>query len=425
VYLSAGTFRPKKFVTLSETYCKDLGFKTATQTGVLCCLFLQEMSRLEDFCGRKCGEHLMSLLERMRKRPQIIPGMTLPTLLRVLARNGFRVDTPCLGRLAHLTVLAVLNSMYATCEEFFDAREIESVEIREAPLFVIGHWRSGTTHLHNLLSLDENLTCPTAYQASFPSHFIFSQAGSPIFDLIAPKKRPMDNMAFSSSTPHEDEFALAAHSTVSPYMRILFPVTGDNGFTEFDCKKMTSRNLEQWKASLILFLKKLTLSEGGRITLKSPPHLGRVATLLELFPEAQFVHIMRDPCMVYLSTHKLWRDSLAHAHLQVPSPELVDELILSWYKELFALYFRDRDKIPAGQLHELKFEDLEAAPLETLKGMYDTLQLPGFEKLAPRITTYLDSIRGYRKNKFQVSDAVQDKVRANWSEIYKEYGYRV
>ncbi len=365
----------------------------------------------------------MSWLAERKKRPQAIPGMTLGTLIKVLARNGFRVDPGCFGRLASLLALSVLNSIYGGCETFFNADEIDAVEIRQDPIFVIGHWRSGTTHLHNLLSLDENFRCPTAYQASFPHHFIFSQAGGTIFNWIAPKTRPMDNVAFSSDTPHEDEFALAAHSTVSPYMRVLFPVTGDHDYAELDPERLSKDKLERWKASLILFLKKLTLSDGGRIVLKSPPHLGRVATLLELFPMAQFVHIVRDPYMVYLSTKRLWQGSLAYSHLQVPSPELVDQLILAWYKQLFSLYFRDKDKIPPGRLHEMKFEDLEARPVETLRLMYTELNLAGFERLEPRIVQYLASIKDYRKNVYELGQQDREKVQTHWSDIFLRYGY--
>ena len=365
----------------------------------------------------------MGWLDERKRRPQVIPGMTLGTLMKVLARNGFRVDPDCVGRLANLVALGVLNSIYGSCETFFNSKDIDAVEIKQHPLFIIGHWRSGTTHLHNLLSLDDNFNCPTAYQASFPHHFVFTQAGGTIFNLLAPKKRPMDNMAFSSDTPHEDEFGVAAHSTISPYMRILFPVTGDNGYAELDPERLSRDKLKKWKDSLILFLKKLSLSDSGRIILKSPPHLGRVATLLEIFPNAQFVHIVRDPYMVYLSTKKLWKDSLAYAHLQLPSQEMVDQLVLSWYKQLFSLYFRDKEKIPPGQLHEMKYEDLEARPVETLHHMYTKLNLSGFEKLQPNLLRYLAFIKDYRKNEHCLDEKDREKVRTHWAEVFQRYDY--
>ena len=162
-------------------------------------------------------------------RPQVIQGMTLGNLLRVLARNHLCVDKECMGRLAYLLVMGMFNSVYGACETALSTSLIRGVVIDPPPLFILGHWRSGTTHLHNLLSLDENFTAPTAFQCLLPHHCLFSRNGTTLFNWLAPDKRPMDNMAFSANTPHEDEFALAALSTVSPYMKVLFPVTGDQG----------------------------------------------------------------------------------------------------------------------------------------------------------------------------------------------------
>ena len=354
---------------------------------------------------------------------QVIQGMKLSMLIRVLARNDFRVDARCLGRLGYLLVMGVFNSVFGTCETVFNQREFRNVELNGAPLFIIGHWRSGTTHLHNVLAQDENLACPSAYQALFPHHFVFSQVGGPLFNSLAPNKRPMDNVAFFSDAPHEDEFAIAALSGISPYMRWWFPLSETDSSSAFDPLRLDPEALEQWKQALAQFLKKVTFSEGGRILLKSPPHLGRVGTLLEMFPDAQFVHIVRNPYKVYLSTHKLWKDSLAHCHLQIPEPRWIDETILSLYTELFSLFERDRPMIPAGALHELKFEDLEKDPLGSLERIYGTLGLPGFDDFKPRAIRYLDSLKDYRKNEFRLSDADRTRVFSRWSEIFARYGY--
>jgi len=367
----------------------------------------------------------MAIRRTKRVGPQVIQGMTLRSVLEVLARHDFQVDVSCLGRLGHLLALGVFNSVYGGCETFFNAQEIDEIRIQQPPLFVLGHWRSGTTHLHNLLSHDPNFAFPTAYQALFPHHFIFSQVGGAIFDRLAPRKRPMDNVPFSALVPHEDEFALAAHSTVSPYLRFLFPVTGANGYSEFDPGELPSEALERWKKSFTMFLKKVTLSEGKRIVLKSPPHMGRLRTLLELFPEAQFIHIVRDPYMVYLSTHKLWADSLAFSSLQAPRPEQVDEIVLSSYTDLFDLFNRDRPLIPERALHEMKFEDLEADPASSLQKLYEGLDLGGFEEFKVRVSPYLEQSRKYEKNHHTLDEVSRQKVALRWRSTFDQYGYSV
>jgi hypothetical protein len=327
-----------------------------------------------------------------------------------------------MGRLAMLVAFGALNSFL---EPFEDKKAIEAERIDAPPLFVIGHWRSGTSHLHTLLGYDENFVSPTTYQCTFPRHFHYSQRrGSVTFDRLTPDTRPMDNMALAAKNPWEDEFALAALSTVSPYMRFLFPVTGDNGYSSLDPDALPDKLIEEWKRSLIYFLKSLSYwKDHKRILLKSPPHTCRVKTLLELFPEAQFVHIVRNPYEVYMSNRKLWLGTLSRVHLQIPDPETVDEIILSWYTELFSLYERDKALIPKGALHEMKYEDLIRTPGECLAGLYHELALPDFDRYWDRVALYLESIKGYKKSAYQIDQATRDKVKLRWRKTFDNYGY--
>ena len=102
----------------------------------------------------------------------------------------------------------------------------------------------------------------------------------------------------------------------------------------------------------------------------------------------------------------------------------MDELILSWYVELFSLFERDKGLIPAGSLYEMKFEDLEAEPIKTLRGMYEGLRLTGFEPFEERLEVYMRSIGGYEKNSYDMSEADREKVRRVWGKNFERYGYR-
>ncbi|MGC8658734.1 MAG: sulfotransferase family protein [Desulfomonilaceae bacterium] len=356
---------------------------------------------------------------------QIVQGMPLGSLIRLLAGNDFLVNTRHLGRLAYLIGIGVFNSILGSCERFFDGAEIEKIELSHPPLFILGHWRSGTTHLHNLLSLDNEFSSPNVYQCLFPNHFIYSQVGSVALKILAPDTRPMDNVSFSSRAPHEEEFALAALSLVSPYLRVIFPLTGHNWHTSLDLDKVPPKWRQAWKDAFIFFLKKLELSEGGRPLLKSPPNTARIKYLLELFPHAQFVHIVRNPYRVYLSTRNLWDKSFSKTRLQEPSRELVQELILSWYVEMFELLDRDRALIPPGRLHELKFEDLELSPLGELEKIYAALGLKNFDLLERQAVQYLETIKTYKKNVFDLDENTRALVAEKWRNNFDKYGYEI
>jgi hypothetical protein len=355
---------------------------------------------------------------------QAITGMNISTLFRVLLRNQCRVNWRYAPRLAYLLVLAGLNSYLACLEDAVDGEDIAAAELVGPPIFILGYWRSGTTHLHNLMSLDPDLTCPTAYQTMAPHHFVYSQPwGSGIFNALTPGKRPMDNVALYGATPHEEEMALAGLCGISPYMQVLFPATRDGDYSAVDPAKLPPGALAEWQAALRLFLKKLSFSKGKRIVLKSPPHLGRIPVLLNMFPGAKFIHIVRNPYAVYLSSQKLWRSGLAPSHLQKADPRKLDELILSWYTELYALFERDRGLIPPGSLYDLRFEDLEASPRECLENLYAELDLPNFYRCWQRAAEYLKKLGGYKKNRHRLVEKDRAKVSQRWAGNFHRYGY--
>ncbi|RJR47004.1 MAG: sulfotransferase [Deltaproteobacteria bacterium] len=350
--------------------------------------------------------------------------MDLQTLWRVLLRNRFQVDFRYWDRLLYLFAMAIFNSVFARFEHRCNGYKIKGAKAVAPPVFIIGCWRSGTTHLHNLLSLDENFTTPTYYQVMFPHHFVYTQPWAmSLFNYLSPTKRPMDNMAIAAKAPHEDEFALAALSTVSPYMQVLFPRSVDNGFAALDPAHLKKEALEEWKAAFLHFVEKLSFSKGKRIIFKSPPHLGRVRLLLELFPQAKFIHIYRNPYEVYLSMKHLWQSGFKFSHLQTPDPEAVEENILSGYTELYSLYEQDRGLIPPGALCEVRYEDLVNDPRDSLHQVYSSLGLPGFEKFWTRLTPYLESQKNYRRNSYTLDPATKEKVRTRWGPTCERYGY--
>lgn len=355
---------------------------------------------------------------------QGITGMNLSALWRILARNRFRVDRCYLDRLGYLFILAGYNSVMACFENRCNGAKIAAAQVTAPPVFIIGHWRSGTTHLHNLLGCDPNFTCPTYYQVMFPHHFAYSQPwGLKIFNYFSPSKRPMDNMAIGAKAPHEDEFALAALSTVSPYLRALFPRTGDNGDAALDPLRLDQEALDRWKTAMRHFVQKLTFSTGKRIVFKSPPHLGRVRVLLDLFPQAKFIHICRDPYEVYLSTRHMWQTGFSLSHLQKPEPQALEEILLTWYIELYSLFDRDRDLIPPGAFCEVKFEELVNTPLDTLKNIYETLDLPGFEEFRAKVIPYLEAQKSYKRNSYVLDHETKERIRQRWGPTCEGYGY--
>src|SRR3954447_11011480 len=86
--------------------------------------------------------------------PGMLGGITFGDWVRLLRDNQFHVRPRRLARALAITSQSAQNSVLRRIE---DSRYREAVRDAKVlpPLFVLGHWRSGTTHLHNLMALDE------------------------------------------------------------------------------------------------------------------------------------------------------------------------------------------------------------------------------------------------------------------------------
>ena len=366
--------------------------------------------RLKDFLAR----HVFHPLE----------GMALGDWLSVLRRHRFAIDPKHWPRALVQTAVSASNSVTAWIERRRFGRRIEAARI-EAPLFILGHYRSGTTHLHNLLALDPQFAAPTFFQALNPHTFLtYERCVAPLADRLLIRRRYQDGVALRANVPTEDEVALGTMTGLSPYLGWYFP----RGLAHYDryltFRGVPDEEVARWGRALTTFLKKVTLRQGRPLVLKSPPHTARIRLLLGLFPDARFVHIRRHPYEIFRSTRHMIRAVQPVFRLQeCPTPD-GDDRIISVYTEMYDAYFEERGLVPEGRLCEVGYEDLERGPLAVVASIYGALGLVGFEGLRPRLETYLGSISGYRKNRpDDLPEPLRRRIAREWGPSFEEWGY--
>ncbi len=140
-----------------------------------------------------------------------LAGSSLANLLRLLAQNRFRISAKYMPRFLYAVMLSSVISPFRIAERIkFDGR-IRKTAICRPPVFIIGHWRSGTTYLHNLLSLDKNFGYCTTFHSVIPGAFITGEKVlKPIVSSSIPETRPMDNVPMGADLPQEEEYATGA-----------------------------------------------------------------------------------------------------------------------------------------------------------------------------------------------------------------------
>lgn len=352
-------------------------------------------------------------------------GITAGDWLQVVKENKFKIAPSHFLAAAFVTYLSVQNSFRQRKEIKLYGKSVKEVKINKAPIFLLGHWRSGTTFLHNLISLDEQFAFPNFFDIRNPhSLFIKDKVLQKKIDNIGSQKRAMDNIQISLLSPSEEEFAIAILCFKSPLIGWMFPKQAEYYDRYLTFKDVSDEEIEKWKKAFLLFLKKLTLKYNKQLLLKSPANTGRIRLLLEMFPESKFVHIHRNPYNLFKSTKKLYKTAIKASQFHAPDSEEVDDYILGRYKEMYDAFFAEKDLIPKDNFIEVAFEDLETQPLGLIEKIYKNLSVEGFDDLKPKLDEYLTAQSDYKKNKYNDMDkTLYAKIRKEWGRNFEEWGY--
>ena len=346
-----------------------------------------------------------------------------------LLRAGRGIDRPYLGRLLFVTLTTLLTSPLRLYEQGRYGKIIRETPLHPSPVFIVGHWRTGTTHLHNLISMDRRFGHLTTFQAMAPGFCVTGDKWiKPLLARIARKNHPtreIDNIPLSFDAPQEEDFGIANMSPYSFLHLYTFPRQAPYFFDRYVLfEDLPASTMAEWTEIYLTLLRKATYLAGGkRLVLKNPAHTGRIGTLLDLFPDARFIHTFRDPYHVFRSMLHVYMTVLPRSQLQAIDRERIEEYILSFYAKLMRKFLADKALIPPDHLVEVRFEDLEKNPMDQLKRVYEGLRLPGFDETAPAVRAYLRSIEGYQKNAYEIDDHVIRKVNRKWRFAFDEWGY--
>ncbi len=356
--------------------------------------------------------------------PRVWDGMMPAGWFRLLARNRLAISPRCLSMAALISVITLFNWAFALTQSVLFGRRIRRTKIQDDPIFVVGHWRSGTTLLHELLVLDPRFTFPSNYDCFAPTHFLVSGwLIRPTLGLLLPSRRPMDNMAFGWNHPQEDEFAMCNMGVPSPYLTTLFANRPPQYPEYLDLRNLPPAAVRRWKDSLRWFLTCLTVRRPRRIVLKSPVHTARLKVLLEMFPKAKFVHIVRDPYAIFPSTINLWKRLYRDEGLQTPTYQGLEEYVFNMLNRMYDAFEEDRRLLAPGQFCEVHYEEFVAHPVAQMRRIYEHLGLGGFEAVRPAIETYFAEQKHYKTNRYRMTPELHAEITRRWSRYIEQYGY--
>lgn len=267
---------------------------------------------------------------------------------------------------------------------------------------ILGYYRSGTTHLQNLLGCDRRLRTPRWSQCLVGQGYRL--AWFLVRLLLVPflgRTRPQDRVGFGPAWPGEDDFALATWGGCSSIAgRHVFPANRDRWQQWHTLEGLGERDLSRWRTLTRRFVYKVTRGRADRpVVLKSPSHTARVAQLDRLFEgRVRFIHIVREPEPVIESNVRLFHALRNHALQPLPPVQSIRETIVEEYADTERRAFDELGAIDANRWSRVRFDDLRNDPMGTLAAVYDTMGL-GFDDRAQRaVRAYMGSLGTYRNS---------------------------
>ncbi|MBI5841619.1 MAG: sulfotransferase [Chloroflexi bacterium] len=267
-------------------------------------------------------------------------------------------------------------------EVFFPAYKKHPME---KPLFILGNFRSGSTFLHRLLSRDtENFTSLTTWDIylspSITSKKIVQAIGRVDHIFGSPLKRAA--MAFDRRSlgqvrihrisffqPEEDENILM-HIWSTYFVSFLFPFMDEMPPYQFFDEALKPEQKRRIMAFYKSMLQRHLYATGKRhFVAKNPAFSSKIETLVEFFPNARIIYLVRNPLDMLPSTAS-WINYARSVFTEPKEQYLyLDEIVKMtqfWYQH--PLSYLDAH---SSQNHLIiKYDDLISDPERVIRHFY-------------------------------------------------------
>jgi hypothetical protein len=304
-------------------------------------------------------------------------------------------------------------------------RRMAAVRLSDSPLIILGHDRSGTTHLLNLMSLDPQFAYTRPSQMVLPGCCILFDRVMDRLLAVLDYRRPFDDMEVGPGSPQDDEAPLVKLTPHCEYHKYSFPRSYRYWLDTYVFRFTTaSPGYEEWRRTYLGSLRKAAVLMGReRSLLKSPATMANLDVVLELFPNAKFIHIKRNPYQVIPSQLHLHRTMARTYGLQDATDEQLIDFTLYQYRGYMEGFLRGRHRIRPGNLLEIRYEDFVADRIHWLARIYERLELGEFSAREAALREYIGTIADYAPHQFAEDPVLKGRIDAELGFAFAALGY--
>ena len=265
------------------------------------------------------------------------------------------------------------------------------------PLFIAGMPRTGTTILYELLSQDSNHRFPISWEVEHPippasEESLYTdtrieqvEAQFNQVEQLVPGFRAIHEMG--PTLPQECVAILASH-----FMSEQWIVSYNMPEFRHWLMQQDFTGAYQWHKRCLQVMQS-GYGEGKRWLLKTPPHIGYLETILDVYPDACIVQTHRDPMQVLASLSSLTASLRSLASDSIDPVAIGRDEVANW--QTFLQRGMDaRSKLAekhSQQFFDIRFDDILQRPIAVIESMYRYFGFEFSDELRQKMQTYLDN----------------------------------
>lgn len=351
--------------------------------------------------------------------PHILIGSSLIHFFWVLFQLNFSIKRKNIIRLIITFFILLMFTPFRIIESILYL--FSKKEKVKAPIFIVGHPRSGTTYFHDSLNEIDSLVASRMIDCLYPfmnKYFKFLLV--PILEKVLPETRLMDKMAVSWDSPQEEEFGMELMNGYTSVGFLFAPHARKMILDKYILLNSPSAK-KKWQRAHLKFAQKIqSINKGKTLVFKSPSNTAKILEILEIYPDAKFIHIVRNPLDVIPSTLHLYQRILPEFSLQNETNFDLTSYVYDYYSDVMGKFLNTKGKLNRNQFFELKYEDFVEQPITLLKTAFNQLEINAdLDKLRP----FFDSRKNFSKNKFEIENSLEEDIKTNCALIFNHYQY--